>query len=181
MRLAPRPAWTGPTATAAASGALTRHTRVYTEMVTTGALLHGDIERHLRFNEEEHPCAATGGAYRGAAQCATLGEKWGYDEINLNCDARQTAQNGRFGACLMAEPELVSDCVAAMRDACEVSVTVKHRIGIDHQECYSEPGFRGNRGVGRCRVFIVHARKAWRRASPKENARSRRLTTSAFA
>ena len=153
---------------------LTRHARVYTEMVTTGALLHGDVERHLRFNGEEHPVALQlGGADpTDLAACAALGEQWGYDEINLNCGCpSDRVQNGRFGACLMAEPALVRDCVAAMRDACEIPVTVKHRIGIDYQECYSELlDFVGTVASGGAEVFIVHARKAWLQGlSPKEN------------
>ena len=153
---------------------LTRRARLYTEMVTTGALLHGDVERHLRFNNEEHPVALQlGGAVPAdLATCAALGEKWGYDEINLNCGCpSDRVQNGRFGACLMAEPALVRDCVAAMREACEVPVTIKHRIGIDHQECYSElVDFVGTVASGGAEVFIVHARKAWLQGlSPKEN------------
>lgn len=153
---------------------LTRHARVYTEMVTTGALLHGDVERHLRFNSEEHPVALQlGGAVPAdLAACAALGEEWGYDEINLNCGCpSDRVQNGRFGACLMAEPALVRDCVTAMREACDIPVTVKHRIGIDHQECYSElVDFVGTVASGGAEVFIVHARKAWLQGlSPKEN------------
>ncbi len=153
---------------------LTRRARVYTEMVTTGALLHGDVERHLRFNDEEHPVALQlgGAAPEELAQCAALGEQWGYDEINLNCGCpSDRVQNGRFGACLMAEPTLVRDCVAAMRAACDIPVTVKHRIGIDHQECYSElVDFVGTVAEGGAEVFIVHARKAWLQGlSPKEN------------
>ncbi len=153
---------------------LTRRARVYTEMVTTGALLHGDVERHLRFNDEEHPVALQlgGAAPEELAQCAALGEQWGYDEINLNCGCpSDRVQNGRFGACLMAEPTLVRDCVAAMRAACDIPVTVKHRIGIDHQECYSElVNFVGTVAEGGAEVFIVHARKAWLQGlSPKEN------------
>jgi len=153
---------------------LTRRARVYTEMVTTGALLHGDVERHLRFNDEEHPVALQlgGAAPEELAQCAALGEQWGYDEINLNCGCpSDRVQNGRFGACLMAEPTLVRDCVAAMRAACDIPVTVKHRIGIDHQECFSElVNFVGTVAEGGAEVFIVHARKAWLQGlSPKEN------------
>jgi len=153
---------------------LTRRARVYTEMVTTGALLHGDVERHLRFNDEEHPVALQlgGAAPEELAQCAALGEQWGYDEINLNCGCpSDRVQNGRFGACLMAEPTLVRDCVAAMRAACDIPVTVKHRIGIDHQECFSElVDFVGTVAEGGAEVFIVHARKAWLQGlSPKEN------------
>ena len=153
---------------------LTRHARVYTEMVTTGALLHGDVERHLQFNDEEHPVALQLGGASPAdlAACAALGEEWGYDEINLNCGCpSDRVQNGRFGACLMAEPALVRDCIAAMREACEVPVTVKHRIGIDHQECYSElVDFVGTVASSGAEAFIVHARKAWLQGlSPKEN------------
>ena len=153
---------------------LSHHARLYTEMVTTGALLHGDVERHLRFDESEHPVALQlGGASPEAlAACAKLGAQWGYDEINLNCGCpSDRVQNGRFGACLMAEPALVRDCVAAMRAACSVPVTVKHRIGIDHQESYSElVDFVGTVAEGGCEVFIVHARKAWLQGlSPKEN------------
>ena len=153
---------------------LTRHTRVYTEMVTTGALLHGDVERHLQFNDEEHPVALQlgGAAPAELAACAALGEEWGYDEINLNCGCpSDRVQNGRFGACLMAEPALVRDCITAMREACELPVTVKHRIGIDHQECYSElVDFVGTVASGGAEAFIVHARKAWLQGlSPKEN------------
>ena len=153
---------------------LTRHARVYTEMVTTGALLHGDVERHLRFNEEEHSVALQlGGAVPAdLAACAAQGEKWGYDEINLNCGCpSDRVQNGRFGACLMAEPTLVRDCIAAIREHCDIPVTVKHRIGIDHQECYSELlDFVGTVAAGGAEVFIVHARKAWLQGlSPKEN------------
>jgi tRNA-dihydrouridine synthase A len=147
---------------------------VYTEMVTTGALLHGDVERHLRFNEEEHSVALQlGGAVPAdLAACAAQGEKWGYDEINLNCGCpSDRVQNGRFGACLMAEPTLVRDCIAAIREHCDIPVTVKHRIGIDHQECYSELlDFVGTVAAGGAEVFIVHARKAWLQGlSPKEN------------
>ncbi len=153
---------------------LTRHTRVYTEMVTTGALLHGNIEQHLRFNDEEHPVALQLGGSEPAnlARCAAIGEKWGYDEINLNCGCpSDRVQNGRFGACLMAEPALVRDCVIAMREACDIPVTVKQRIGIDFQESYSElMDFVGIVASGGAEVFIVHARKAWLRGlSPKEN------------
>ena len=161
---------------------LTQHTRVYTEMVTTGALLHGDVARHLRFDDEEHPVALQlgGSAPVDLAQCARIAEEWGYDEINLNCGCpSDRVQNGRFGACLMAEPALVRDCVAAMREASEVPVTVKHRIGIDHQECYAElVDFVGTVASVRP-VFIVHARKACCRASrQRRTAKSRRSTTS---
>jgi tRNA-dihydrouridine synthase len=116
---------------------ITRHTWLYTEMVTTGALLHGDVERHLNFNEEEHPLALQLGGSEPAdlAHCAKLGQQWGYDEINLNCGCpSERVQKGAFGACLMTESNLVADCVKAMRDAVSIDVTVKHRIGIDAVE-----------------------------------------------
>lgn len=153
---------------------LTRRARVYTEMVTTGALLHGDAPRHLDFNEEEHPVALQlgGSSPQELAECAAMGERWGYDEINLNCGCpSDRVQNGRFGACLMAEPTLVRVCVAAMIDRVDIPVTVKHRIGIDHQESYGElRDFVGTVADGGAQVFIVHARKAWLQGlSPKEN------------
>ena len=118
---------------------LSRHALLYTEMVTTGALVHGDVPRHLDFNAEEHPVALQLGGSDAAelAHSARLGEKWGYDEINLNCGCpSERVQRGSFGACLMAEPALVADCVKAMVDAVQVPVTVKHRIGIDKLESY---------------------------------------------
>jgi len=153
---------------------MTRHARLYTEMVTTGALLHGDVKRHLQFNDCEHPLALQlgGSDPKDLAQCAALGQSWGYDEINLNCGCpSDRVQNGRFGACLMAEPALVRDCIAAMRDAASIPITVKHRLGIDHQESYAElVDFVGTVANGGCDVFIVHARKAWLQGlSPKEN------------
>jgi tRNA-dihydrouridine synthase A len=153
---------------------LTRRTRLYTEMVTTGALLHGDVPRHLDFNPEEHPVALQLGGSEPAelAQAARLGEGWGYDEINLNCGCpSERVQRGAFGACLMAEPGLVADCVKAMCDAVDVPVTVKHRIGIDRIEDYGfMRDFVGRVSEAGSRVFIVHARNAWLKGlSPKEN------------
>ena len=154
---------------------LTQHTRLYTEMVTTGALLHGDVPRHLDFSSEEHPVALQLGGSEPAdlAACAKLAEKWGYDEVNLNCGCpSERVQRGAFGACLMAEPELVADCVKAMRDATTLPVTVKHRIGIDRVEDYGfMRDFVGAVALrGGCEVFIVHARNAWLKGlSPKEN------------
>jgi len=154
---------------------LSRHTRLYTEMVTTGALLHGDVPRHLDFSAEEHPVALQLGGSEPAdlAACARLAQQWGYDEVNLNCGCpSDRVQRGAFGACLMAEPALVADCVAAMRDACTLPVTVKHRIGIDQQESYDfVRDFVGTLAErGGCSVFIVHARNAWLKGlSPKEN------------
>jgi tRNA-dihydrouridine synthase A len=154
---------------------VTRRTRLYTEMVTSGALLHGDVPRHLDFNVEEHPLALQLGGSEPAelAACARLAAQWGYDEINLNCGCpSERVQRGAFGACLMAEPALVRDCVAAMRDAVpSLPVTVKHRIGIDRGESYAfVRDFVGTVSQGGCSVFIVHARNAWLKGlSPKEN------------
>jgi tRNA-dihydrouridine synthase A len=153
---------------------LTRKTLLYTEMVTTGALMHGSVQRHLRFNEEEHPVALQLGGSEPAdlAAAARLGEQWGYDEINLNCGCpSDRVQRGAFGACLMAEPRLVADGVKAMVDAVSVPVTVKHRIGIDKTESYGfVRDFVGTVSEAGCSVFMVHARNAWLQGlSPKEN------------
>lgn len=148
--------------------------RLYTEMVTTGALLHGDVPRHLRFGEAEHPVALQLGGSEPAdlARCAALAEEWGYDEVNLNCGCpSERVQRGAFGACLMNEPQLVADCVAAMRTATRLPVTVKHRIGIDRIEDYTfVQGFIRTVAAAGCQTFIVHARNAWLKGlSPKEN------------
>ena len=153
---------------------LSRHARLYTEMVTTGALMHGSVQRHLRFNAEEHPVALQLGGSEPAdlAQAARLGQQWGYDEINLNCGCpSERVQRGAFGACLMAEPQTVADGVKAMRDAVDIPVTVKHRIGIDKTESYDfVRDFVGTVAEAGCEVFIVHARNAWLQGlSPKEN------------
>ena len=153
---------------------ITRHTWLYTEMVTTGALMHGDVPRHLDFSEEEHPVALQLGGSEPAdlAKSAKLGEQWGYDEINLNCGCpSERVQKGAFGACLMAEPQLVADCVKAMRDAVSIDVTVKHRIGIDETESYDfVRDFVGVIADAGCQTFIVHARNAILKGlSPKEN------------
>jgi tRNA-dihydrouridine synthase A len=153
---------------------ITRHTWLYTEMVTTGALVYGDVERHLRFNDEEHPVALQLGGSDPAdlAISARKGEQWGYDEINLNCGCpSERVQKGAFGACLMAEPKLVADCVKAMRDAVSIDVTVKHRIGIDKVEEYGfVRDFVGTIAEAGCETFIVHARNAILKGlSPKEN------------
>jgi tRNA-dihydrouridine synthase A len=153
---------------------LSRHALLYTEMVTTGALLHGDVARHLRFNAEEHPVALQLGGSEAAdlAHCARLGEQWGYQEINLNCGCpSERVQRGAFGACLMNEPQLVADCVKAMVDVVTVPVTVKHRIGIDKHENYAfVRDFVGTVSEAGCPTFVVHARNAWLKGlSPKEN------------
>ncbi len=153
---------------------LTRHTLLYTEMVTTGALTHGDVQRHLRFNTEEHPVALQlgGSDPHDLAYAARLGAQWGYNEINLNCGCpSDRVQRGAFGACLMNEPQTVADGVKAMRDVVDVPVTVKHRIGIDRIESYGfVRDFVGTVAEAGCEVFIVHARNAWLDGlSPKEN------------
>jgi len=153
---------------------LSKHALLYTEMVTTGALLHGDRDRHLRYNPEEHPLALQlGGSEPDAlASCAQMAEDQGYDEVNLNVGCpSDRVQNGRFGACLMAEPKLVADCVAAMRRAVGIPVTVKSRIGIDERDSYEElVHFIATVAEAGCETFIVHARKAWLSGlSPKEN------------
>jgi len=153
---------------------LTRQALLYTEMVTTGALIHGDRDRFLHFNTEEHPVALQLGGSSPAelARCARWAQEWGYDEVNLNCGCpSDRVQSGMFGACLMARPTLVADCVKAMLDSCDIPVTVKHRIGIDHMKSYQQLlEFIHPVAAAGCSVFIVHARKAWLQGlSPKEN------------
>ena len=154
---------------------LSRQARLYTEMVTTGALVHGDVARHLDFEPSEHPVALQlGGSVPGdLAQAARLGAQWGYDEINLNCGCpSDRVQNGAFGACLMKDAPRVAAGVAAMCDAVDRPVSVKHRIGVDEQDGYGPlRDFVGTVAAeGGVRVFILHMRKAWLRGlSPKEN------------
>jgi tRNA-dihydrouridine synthase A len=148
--------------------------RLYTEMITTGALLHGDVERHLAFSREEHPVALQLGGSEPdeLARCAKLGEAYGYDEINLNIGCpSERVQKGAFGACLMAEPPLVAACVAAIREAVSLPVTVKHRVGIDGIQEYSfVKEFVATVAEAGCATFIVHARNAMLKGlSPKEN------------
>ena len=153
---------------------ISRHALLYTEMITTGALIHGDRSRHLDFNREEHPVAIQlgGSDPDDLAECAKMAEDHGYDEINLNvgCPSNRV-QSGMFGACLMAKPDLVAECVAAMQNAVNIPVTVKHRIGIDENETVEEL-FEFVEVVAKsgCKTFIVHARKAWLNGlSPKQN------------
>lgn len=153
---------------------ISRHARLYTEMVTTGALLHGDVDRHLRFDVAEQPVALQLGGSEPAdlARSAKLGEQWGYDEINLNCGCPSPrVQRGAFGACLMLEPQLVADCVKAMQDAVSIPVTVKCRIGVDDTEDYAFlHHFTETLMEAGCQTLIVHARKAWLKGlSPKQN------------
>jgi tRNA-dihydrouridine synthase A len=148
--------------------------RLYTEMITTGALIHGDVERHLGFSPAEHPVAVQlgGSDPQELAQCARLAERYGYDEINLNIGCpSERVQKGAFGACLMAEPELVSSCVQAIRSSVRLPVTVKHRIGINDIETYDfVRAFVATVSQAGCRTFIVHARNAVLKGlSPKEN------------
>jgi tRNA-dihydrouridine synthase A len=153
---------------------ISRRARLYTEMITSGALTHGDVPHHLDFDPAEHPVGLQlGGSDPGLlAACAKLGERWGYDEINLNCGCpSERVQTGSFGACLMAEPSIVADCIKAMRDAVTVPVTVKHRIGLDQGDDYGfVRDFVGAVAGAGCDVFIVHARNAVLKGlSPKEN------------
>jgi len=153
---------------------------LYTEMITTGALLHGDAERHLAFDPAEHPLGAQlgGSEPEELAQCARLAAERGYDEINLNVGCpSERVQRGAFGACLMAEPGLVADCVRAMRAAVQVPVTVKHRLGIDRVESHEfVHDFVAAVAAAGCRTFIVHARNAVLKGlSPKENREVPRL------
>jgi len=153
---------------------ISRRVLLYTEMATTGAILHGNRDHLLKFHPDEKPLALQLGGSNPAdlAECARIAETYGFDEVNLNVGCpSDRVQNGRFGACLMAEPELVSECVAAMAGAVSLPVTVKTRIGIDEQDSYEDLArFIDRVSSGGCRTFIVHARKAWLKGlSPKEN------------
>jgi tRNA-dihydrouridine synthase A len=153
---------------------ISKHTRLYTEMVTTGALLNGEPQRFLAFNPEEHPLALQLGGSNAAelARCAQLAEQWGYDEVNLNCGCpSDRVQNGMIGACLMAHPNIVADAYQAMQERIDIEVTIKHRIGIDDMDDYQGMvDFIGPIADRGCKTFIVHARKAWLKGlSPKEN------------
>ena len=150
------------------------HVLLYTEMVTTGALIHGDYQRFLKFHENEHPIALQlgGNNPNDLSLCARMGEDFGYDEVNLNVGCpSDRVKSGRFGACLMLSPELVADCIAAMHHAVKIPVTVKCRIGVDEQDSYeSLTQFIRLVSAAGCHVFIVHARKAWLQGlSPKQN------------
>ena len=153
---------------------LTKQAILYTEMVTTGAILYGDPERQLRFNSQEHPVALQlgGSEPQELAQCARIAQDYGYDEINLNVGCpSERVQKGAFGACLMAEPQLIAECVSAMQAAVAIPITVKNRIGIDDQEDYADlHHFIDTVSQAGCQTFIIHARKAWLKGlSPKEN------------
>lgn len=153
---------------------LSPHALLYTEMVTTGALIHGDAERHLRFDAAEHPIALQlgGSEPTDLATAAKMGVQYGYDEINLNCGCpSERVQKGAFGACLMREEKLVADCVAAMRDVTDIPITIKCRIGVDDDHERDRLWqFVETAAKAGCETFIVHARKAWLKGlSPKEN------------
>ena len=153
---------------------LSQHARLYTEMVTTGALLHGDVAKHLAFDPVEHPVALQlgGSEPEDLARAAKLGLAWGYDEINLNCGCpSDRVQRGAFGACLMREPRLVADCFKAMTDAVSIPVTIKHRLGLGReQDLGMLTDFVGTLHRAGCKHFIVHARNAWLEGlSPKDN------------
>ncbi len=153
---------------------ISRHAVLYSEMVTTGAILHGDRDRFLAFNETEHPLALQlgGSDPQALAECARIAVDYAYDEINLNVGCpSDRVKSGSFGACLMAQPQLVADCIAAMQSAVDIPVTVKHRIGIDDRDSWDELcEFVETIAQVGCTVFIVHARKAWLQGlSPKEN------------
>ena len=153
---------------------LSRHTVLYSEMVTTGAILYGDAARHLDFSAAEQPLALQlgGSDPQALARCTAIAEQWGYAEVNLNVGCpSDRVQEGRFGACLMAEPQLVAECVQAMQAAVQIPVTVKCRIGIDERDSYAQVcEFVQTVQSAGCRTLIVHARKAWLNGlSPKEN------------
>ncbi len=153
---------------------ITRKSLLYTEMITTGAILHGDHHRHLIFNPEEHPITIQlgGSEPEKLAQSARIATDYGYDEINLNVGCpSDRVKTGRFGACLMAEPDLVAECVNMMKQATPLPVTVKTRLGIDNRDSYEELcEFITKVATAGCRTFILHARKAWLNGlSPKEN------------
>jgi len=153
---------------------ITRYSLLYTEMITVGAIIHGDRSRHLDYNQEEHPVAIQLGGSNpdDLALCARIAEDYGYDEVNLNvgCPSNRV-QSGMFGACLMAKPTLVAECVSAMQNVVNIPVTVKHRIGIDENDSVEELfEFVEKVAEAGCNTFIVHARKAWLKGlSPKQN------------
>ena len=153
---------------------LSKHALLYTEMITTGAIIYGERQRFLEFNKEEHPVAIQLGGSDPAdlASCTKMAEDQGYDEVNLNvgCPSNRV-QSGMFGACLMAKPQLVAECISAMQSAVSIPVTVKHRIGIDEDDSIEQLfEFVETVAAAGCETFIVHARKAWLNGlSPKEN------------
>lgn len=153
---------------------ISHHALLYTEMVTTGAIIFGDRDRYLQFNKEEHPVALQlgGSDIKHLAECTKIAEDYGYDEVNLNlgCPSNRV-QNGSFGACMMAEPELVGECIAAMKQSVKIPVSAKTRIGIDDKDSFEElVHFVGTLHEAGCENFVIHARKAILKGlSPKEN------------
>ena len=153
---------------------LSRNTLLYTEMVTTGALIYGDIERHLHYHDIEHPIALQlgGSDPKALAQSVQIADTYHYDEINLNCGCpSDRVQSGKFGAVLMKDPKLVAQCFESMQEVTETPITIKHRIGVDDQDGYQPLcDFVGTVANVGCKTFIVHARKAWLQGlSPKQN------------
>ena len=153
---------------------ITKSTLLYSEMVTTAAILHGDKEKLLGYSDEEHPLALQlgGDDPNELAECARIAEDWGYDEVNLNVGCpSDRVQKGNFGACLMAQPELVTECLATMRQAVGIPITIKQRIGIDDLDSYEDlERFVSIVAQAKPNRFIIHARKAWLKGlSPKEN------------
>ena len=153
---------------------MSQHALLYTEMVTTGALIYGDRQRHLQFSCEEQPVAIQLGGSDPSelAECAKMAEDEGYNEVNINVGCpSERVQKGSFGACLMAEPNLIADCVDTMQQRVGIPVTVKHRIGIDDRDSYEElTNFINSVSQAGCKTFIIHARKAWLKGlSPKQN------------
>ncbi len=153
---------------------MTRKALLFTEMVTTGALVHGDSERHLAFNKDEQPVSLQlgGSEPKAMAHCAKMAEDYGYDEVNINVGCpSDRVQSGAFGACLMAEADLVAENVSAMQQAVKIPVTVKNRIAIDDMDEYETlQGFIQTVSQAGCKTFYIHARKAWLKGlSPKQN------------
>ena len=153
---------------------MSQHAMLYTEMVTTGALIYGDRDRYLQFNDEEQPVALQlgGSDPKALVQCAKMAEDYGYNEVNINVGCpSERVQKGAFGACLMAEPQLIAECIDAMRSNVSIPITVKNRLGIDKQnEEQSLRQFIDVVSLSGCNTFIIHARKAWLKGlSPKEN------------
>lgn len=153
---------------------LSKHTLLYTEMITTGAIIHGNRDKLLGYDQSEHPLALQlgGSNPEELAQCAKIAEEWGYDEVNLNVGCpSDRVQSGMFGLCLMAKPQLVADCVKAMKDQVSIPVTVKTRIGYDHNDSYQElSAFIQTLINAKVDQVIIHARKGWLKGlSPKEN------------
>ncbi len=153
---------------------LSKHTQLYTEMITSKAILHGDKKRLLEYHEGEHPLVLQlGGSDPGEmAQCAKIAQDWGYDEVNINAGCpSDRVQSGSFGACLMNTPQVVAQCVDAMKQVSDLPITLKSRVGVDDMESYTElVNFVTTVERAGCDTFIIHARKAWLKGlSPKEN------------